>query len=47
MKFKILLIFIFCILCFSEVIALADEHISDEYQNIMQSVHKRNIEIIF
>ena len=44
MQFKILLIFIFCILCFSNVVALADEHISDEYQNVMQSVRKRNIE---
>lgn len=44
MQFKILLIFIFCILCFSNVVALADEHISDEYQNVMQSVLKRNIE---
>lgn len=44
MQFKILLISIFCILCFSNVVASAGEHISDEYQNVMQSVRKRNTE---
>lgn len=44
MQFKILLISIFCILCFSNLVASAGEHISDDYQNVMQSVRKRNTE---